>query len=380
MKIVIAPDSFKESLSAQGVAQAIRSGMQLVLKDAEFILLPVADGGEGTTDALVAATNGSFKQQLATGPLSNPMMASWGLLGNSNSAVIETAAASGLDLVVPEQRNPLLATSYGTGELIMAALEHKVEHIILGLGGSATNDGGVGLLQALGAKFLDAKGNNISVGGAGLAQLASVDLASMDPRLANVRFEVACDVDNPLTGERGASAIFGPQKGADKQMVTQLDKNLAHLAAILERDTGIDISTAPGSGAAGGIGAAMLLMAQVELKSGIDIVLDAVQFESHIQEADLVITGEGQIDGQTASGKTPVGVARRAKLLNVPVIAVAGSLAAEADKVRSAGIDAIFSVVPGVTDLPSALRDASDNLTKTAANIARIWQLAANSK
>jgi len=380
MKIVIAPDSFKESLSAQGVAQAIRSGMQLVLKDAEFILLPVADGGEGTTDALVAATNGSFKQQLATGPLSNPMMASWGLLGNSNSAVIETAAASGLDLVVPEQRNPLLATSYGTGELIMAALEHKVEHIILGLGGSATNDGGVGLLQALGAKFLDAKGNNISVGGAGLAQLASVDLASMDPRLAKVRFEVACDVDNPLTGERGASAIFGPQKGADKQMVTQLDKNLAHLAAILERDTGIDISTAPGSGAAGGIGAAMLLMAQVELKSGIDIVLDAVQFESHIQGADLVITGEGQIDGQTASGKTPVGVARRAKLLNVPVIAVAGSLAAEADKVRSAGIDAIFSVVPGVTDLPSALRDASDNLTKTAANIARIWQLAANSK
>jgi len=380
MKIVIAPDSFKESLSAQGVAQAIRSGMQLVLKDAEFILLPVADGGEGTTDALVAATNGSFKQQLATGPLSNPLMASWGLLGNSNSAVIETAAASGLDLVVPEQRNPLLATSYGTGELIMAALEHKVEHIILGLGGSATNDGGVGLLQALGAKFLDAKGNNISVGGAGLAQLASVDLASMDPRLAKVRFEVACDVDNPLTGERGASAIFGPQKGADKQMVAQLDKNLAHLAAILKRDTGIDISTAPGSGAAGGIGAAMLLMAQVELKSGIDIVLDAVQFESHIQGADLVITGEGQIDGQTASGKTPVGVARRAKLLNVPVIAVAGSLAAEADKVRSAGIDAIFSVVPGVTDLPSALRDASDNLTKTAANIARIWQLAANSK
>ena len=380
MKIVIAPDSFKESLSAQGVAAAIQAGMQGVLKDAEFILLPVADGGEGTTDALVAATNGSFQQLLATGPLSNKLMATWGLLGNSNSAVIETAAASGLDLVAPEQRNPLVATSYGTGELIMAALEHGVEHIILGLGGSATNDGGVGLLQALGAKFLDASGNNISVGGAGLAELASIDLGALDPRLAQVRFEVACDVDNPLTGERGASAIFGPQKGADAQMVVQLDQNLAHFAAVLLRDTGIDISTAPGSGAAGGIGAAMLLMAQVELKSGVDIVLDAVQFESHLRGADLVITGEGQIDGQTASGKTPVGVARRAKQKGVPVIAVAGSLTAEADNVRSAGIDAIFSVVPGVTDLPSALRNASDNLTKTAANIARIWQLAANSK
>ncbi|MCJ8337332.1 MAG: glycerate kinase [Pseudomonadales bacterium] len=380
MKIVIAPDSFKESLSAQGVAAAIQAGMQCVLKDAEYILLPVADGGEGTTDALVAATNGSFQQLLATGPLSNKLMATWGLLGNSNSAVIETAAASGLDLVPSEQRNPLVATSYGTGELIMAALEHGVEHIILGLGGSATNDGGVGLLQALGAKFLDASGNNISVGGAGLAELASIDLGALDPRLAQVRFEVACDVDNPLTGERGASAIFGPQKGADAQMVVQLDQNLAHFAAVLLRDTGIDISTAPGSGAAGGIGAAMLLMAQVELKSGVDIVLDAVQFESHLQGADLVITGEGQIDGQTASGKTPVGVARRAKHKGVPVIAVAGSLTAEADNVRSAGIDAIFSVVPGVTDLPSALRNASDNLTKTAANIARIWQLAANSK
>ena len=323
MKIIIAPDSFKESLSAEGVANAIGRGFAEVFPAAELVLLPVADGGEGTTDALVAATSGQRISQKATGPLGQQVDAFWGILGdgetqaksevNGQIAVIEMAAASGLDLITPEQRDPLKATTRGTGELILAALDHGAEHIIVGLGGSATNDAGAGMLQALGVKLLDETGVDIPAGGGSLAQLHSIDLSQMDSRLQHVRFEVACDVDNPLVGPNGASAIFGPQKGATPDLVERLDKNLEHFAKLTLAATGKDIVNAPGAGAAGGLGGAFLGYLNANLKSGIDIVLDAVAFESHLEGASLVISGEGRIDSQSIRGKTPVGVSKRAK-------------------------------------------------------------------
>lgn len=376
MKIVVAPDSFKESLSAEGVAQAIARGFQEIFPNAEMVLVPVADGGEGTTDSLVAATGGQRFTQLATGPLGEQVEAFWGQLGDGITAVVETAAASGLDLITPQQRDPLAATTRGTGELILAALDRGAKHIIVGLGGSATNDGGAGMLQALGVKLLDAQGNDIAVGGAGLAQLHSIDLSHMDARLADVKFDVACDVDNPLIGDNGASAIFGPQKGATPELVAELDKNLAHFASVVLAATGKDIVNIPGAGAAGGLGAAFLGFLNATLKSGIDIVLDAVSFEEKVQGASLVITGEGRIDSQTVRGKTPVGVSKRAKAAgNIPVIALAGSVAADAHVVHEHGIDAIFSVVPGVVTLETALAEADANLCRTARNVAMSLKL-----
>lgn len=380
MKILVAPDSFKESLSAEHVAQAIGRGFSAVFPDAEIVLLPVADGGEGTTAALVAATSGRLYPRTVTGPLGQAVQAQWGMLGDGSTAVIETAAASGLSLIPARQRDPLLATSRGTGELILAALEHGSRRVIIGLGGSATNDGGAGMLQALGARLLDKHGNDIAPGGGGLAHLASMDLSSLDPRLAQVQFEVACDVDNPLIGEHGASAVFGPQKGATPAMVQTLDANLQHFARILELATGHSVAEVPGAGAAGGLGAAFLGVLHAHLKSGIDIVLDAVAIDDHLQNADLVITGEGRIDGQTGRGKTPVGVSRRARRHRVPVIALAGSLGEDAACVHEHGINALFSVVPGIVSLEVALAQAADNLTRTAVNIATLWQLAATAK
>lgn len=376
MKILIAPDSFKESLSAEGVAKAIARGFQTIFPDAQLVLLPVADGGEGTTDSLVAATSGQRLTQKATGPLGEPVEAFWGLLGDGQTAVVETAAASGLDLIDSSQRDPLTATTRGTGELILAAIDQGAEHIIVGLGGSATNDGGAGMLQALGVGLLDASGEQIPSGGAGLAKLDRIDLSNIDPRLANVRFDVACDVDNPLIGDNGASAIFGPQKGATPEMVKILDANLVHFAAITLQVTNNDIVNIPGAGAAGGLGGAFLGFLNATLKSGIDIVLDAVAYESHLEGVSLVITGEGRIDNQTVHGKTPIGVSRRAKAFgNIPVIALAGSVSEDSDVVHEHGIDALFSVVPGVISLESALVAADENLYRTARNVAKIWQM-----
>ena len=376
MKIVIAPDSFKESLSSEAVAQAIARGFASVFPSAEQVLLPVADGGEGTTDALIAATGGQLFKQSATGPLGTPVDAFWGLLGDGKTAVVETAAASGLDLISVAQRDPLNATTRGTGELILAAIDKGARQIIVGLGGSATNDAGAGMLQALGASFLDVNGCEIPVGGAGLALLDRIDLTNLDARLKDVTFNVACDVDNPLVGESGASAIFGPQKGATPEQVAHLDKNLSHFAAITLVATDKNILNIAGAGAAGGLGGAFLGFLNAQLKSGIDIVLDTVEFENNLAGASLVITGEGRIDSQTVRGKTPIGVSKRAKAFaDIPVIALAGSVASDADIVFEHGIDALFSVVPGVVSLDEALANADENLFKTARNAAQLLKL-----
>tara|TARA_B110000902_G_scaffold262632_1_gene339897 strand:+ start:244 stop:1383 length:1140 start_codon:yes stop_codon:yes gene_type:complete len=375
MKIVIAPDSFKESLSAKQVATAIQQGFSRVFPDAEYVCLPVADGGEGTTDALVSSTQGRFIESQVQDPLGNHITSRWGLLGDSKTAVIETAAASGLDLIHTTQRNPLITSSYGTGQLIKAALDNGVSRIIIGLGGSATNDCGAGILRALGANLLDKAGQPLTPGGGALDELEYLDLSQLDPRLKQVKFEVACDVDNPLLGKEGASAIFGPQKGATPEQVAQLDKNLTHFSKHLTTASGTDVTKIPGAGAAGGIGATLCALFNTELKSGIDIVLDAVDIKQHLASADLVITGEGRIDSQSLRGKTPVGVAKRAKQYDCPVIAVAGSKTQDQTPLNDCGIDAIFSVVPGIVSLEEALQQAEVNLQLCSQNIASVWAM-----
>lgn len=377
MKVIFAPDSFKESLSAPAVAAALARGFQRVIPQLEAVLLPVADGGEGTTEALVSATGGQLFEQVVTDPLGRPITAQWGLLGGQTEpmAVIETAAASGLHLLTLDERNPCLTSTFGTGELVRAALDAGVRRFIIGLGGSATNDAGAGFLQALGAQLLDQEGQALRPGGLALSGLQQIDLSQLDPRLASCRFEVACDVNNPLTGIKGASAVFGPQKGADAQMVAALDAALSHFAKLAEPVTGRDFSLLPGAGAAGGLGAALTGFLNAELRSGIDIVLDALDFDSYLNGAQLVITGEGRIDSQTIHGKTPIGVARRAKRQGLPVVAVAGSVSADAAVVYQHGIDAVFSIMQGVATLPQALQEASSNLERTAESIARLWQI-----
>ncbi|GAK87490.1 glycerate kinase [Vibrio ponticus] len=359
------------------VATAIESGFRQVLPDAEYIKLPMADGGEGTVQSLVDATGGQVVSTVVTGPLGEPVEGFYGLLGDGVSAVVEMAAASGLHLVEPDARNPLNTTSYGTGELIKAALKQGAQHIIIGIGGSATNDGGIGMAQALGARFLDTDGNELAFGGGAIANLEQIDLSGLDPRLQQVRLEVACDVDNPLCGPTGASYVFGPQKGATPAMVEQLDYNLAHYASIIERTTGKDVTNQAGAGAAGGLGATLLGLLTASLRPGIQIVIEATNLAEVVKDAALVITGEGRIDSQTIHGKTPMGVAQTAKLYDLPVIGIAGSLASDCNVVHQHGIDAVFSVVPGAVDLPSALKQAAFNVEMTARNVAATWRLVA---
>ncbi|MCY8673609.1 glycerate kinase [Bacillus haynesii] len=376
MKIVIAPDSFKESMTSLEAARSIEKGFKAVLPDAEYVNIPVADGGEGTVQALVDATGGDIVHQTVTGPLGKPVKAAYGLLGDGKTAVIEMAEASGLHLVPPGQRNPLLTTTRGTGELILDAAEKGVSNIIIGLGGSATNDGGAGMAAALGVKFLNRDGEEIENGGGALAEIAKIDVSGLNPKLKHIQFEAACDVDNPLTGPRGASAVFGPQKGANSEMTALLDQNLKHYAAAVKAELGSEIDSIPGAGAAGGLGAGLCAFLKAELKSGVDIVLDTLSFSERIKGADLVITGEGKIDGQTASGKTPAGVAKRARSENIPVIAFAGSLGEGCELVYDIGISALFSIVPGISSLENALADGSSNLTRCARNVAAVWSLA----
>ncbi|HQZ03227.1 MAG TPA: glycerate kinase [Thauera sp.] len=377
MKIVIAPDSYKESLSALEVAQAIEAGFRAIFPQADYLLVPVADGGEGTVEAMVAATQGRRLDATVSGPLGEQVQAFYGLTGDGDTAVIEMAAASGLMLVPPAQRNPLITSSRGTGELVRKALDAGARHFILGIGGSATNDGGAGMVQALGARLLDGEGHDLKPGGGALAALARIDISGLDPRLVACHIEVACDVDNPLTGPRGASVVFGPQKGATPDMVKTLDDNLAHFATLIERDLGLAVAATPGAGAAGGMGAAMLAFFGATLKPGIEIVTAAVDLDAHVRDADLVITGEGRIDFQTIHGKTPIGVARVAKRHGKPVIGIAGSLGDKVGVVHEHGIDAVFSVLNHPCTLDEALRDAAANVELTARNVAATLRIGA---
>jgi glycerate kinase len=370
MKIVIAPDSFKESLTALEAANAIERGFKEIFPQAEYVKVPMADGGEGTVQSLIDATNGRLIPEEVTGPLGECVQAFFGLLGDGKTAVIEMAAASGLHLVPIEKRNPLITTSRGTGELIRAALELGVERIVIGLGGSATNDGGAGMIQALGVKLLDRNGLEILPGGGSLSEIVKIDLAEMDPRLHKVEIEVACDVDNPLVGGQGASAIFGPQKGATPEMVAFLDNQLSHFAEVIETQLGASVKELPGAGAAGGLGGGIVAFLNGKLKKGVDIVMDAVRLEEHIKEASLVITGEGRIDSQTIYGKTPIGVARVASVHGVPTIGIAGSLSNDSQVVLEHGFSALYSIVPGVVTLSEAYEQAGFYLQQTARNVA----------
>ena len=373
MKIVVAPDSFKESLSAAKASEALRAGIHDVDPSIEVVAVPMADGGEGTVDALVAATGGRLEHRTVTGPLGDPVEACLGLLGDGTGAVIEMAAASGLPLVPRDRRNPMITTTRGTGELIRAALELGARWVVLGIGGSATVDGGAGMAQALGVRLLDAHGQPIGPGGRELERLARIDMAGRDPRLSDTRIEVACDVDNPLTGPCGAAAVYGPQKGATADMVEQLDANLAHLSAVVERELGIDVDAMPGAGAAGGLGAGLVAFCGATLKPGIEIVTEAVGLSEKMAGADLCVTGEGAIDRSSCFGKTIVGVASVAGRHGVPVVAVAGALGPGAEDILEHGVRSIVSICPGPMTLDEAIARAPELLRRTAANVVRLF-------
>ncbi len=357
MKIVLAPDSFKGSLTAAAVCTAMAEGIRRFLPDAEIVSVPMADGGEGTVQSLVDATDGSFVTETVSGPLGEPVEARFGILGDGVTAVIEMAAASGLPLVPEERRDPSKTTTYGTGELIEAALERGCRTIIVGIGGSATTDAGAGMAQALGAKLLDGDGNELVCGcsGGGLAQLASIDLSRLDPRIADTTFRVACDVDNPLYGERGAAHIYGPQKGADAEMVEQLDAALRNFAGVVERDLKIDVAEIPGAGGAGGIGAGLVAFCGARLEPGVDIVLEAIDLLGKAEGADLIITGEGAINYQTAFGKAPSGAVRVAEQIGCPNIVIAGGVDLDANQLHQEGFGPLFSICNTALTLQEAM-------------------------
>jgi glycerate kinase len=370
MKIVIAPDSFKESLSAFDVAIEIRAGFREIFPEADYVLMPLADGGEGTVQAMVETTAGTIIRLTVTGPLGEPVEAFYGLTGNGQTAVIEMAAASGLMLVDPARRNPLITTTYGVGELIYAALNRGARHFIIGIGGSATNDGGAGMIQALGVRLQDAEGRDVGFGGGALLNLSRIDISGLDPRIRECRIEVACDVDNPLCGPNGASAIFGPQKGATPESVRLLDSSLDHFAKLIEAELGISVANLAGSGAAGGLGGGLFAFLGASLLPGIEIVMQEVGLDEVVADADLVITGEGCIDFQTLHGKTPIGVAAVAKRHGKPVIGIAGCLGRDSAAVHAHGIDMVASVLSRACSLEEALAEAAGNVRSAARNIA----------
>ena len=372
MKIILAPDSFKESMTAKEACEVIERGMKKIIPDLECISVPMADGGEGTTQSLVDATGGEFYTQRVLGPLGESVEARFGILGDGKTAILEMAAASGLELVPKEKRDATVTTTYGTGELIKAALDKKVETILIGIGGSATNDGGAGMIQALGGKLLDSCGKEIGFGGGQLSNLCKIDLSNLDKRLEKTKIIVACDVQNPLTGVSGASHIFGKQKGANEEQREVLDKNLKHYAEIIRKDVGKDVENIPGAGAAGGLGAGLMAFLSAELKKGIEIVIEYSKLEEKIQGADLVITGEGSIDAQTRFGKTPYGVAMTAKKYGIPVIALAGNVGKDIDVLYEYGFTAIFSILPRVESLEKAISNGKENLQYMSESIARM--------
>lgn len=372
MRILIMPDSYKGSLSATDAARAMARGVESVFPDARIELMPIADGGEGTVETLVEATGGHIERCTVTGPLGEPVQAAWGILGDGATAVIETASAAGLPLIREDQRNPLLTTSYGVGELVRAALDAGMDKIIIGIGGSGTNDGGAGLVTALGARFKDAGGNDLPPGGAALAKLADIDLSGLDPRLAEKQILIACDVDNPLCGPRGASAVFGPQKGATPAMVEELDAALAHYARIAEKSCGKAVMNHPGAGAAGGLGAGLMLFTGAVLLPGIQLILQAMRAEEKLQGADLIFTGEGNTDYQTCFGKAPVGIASLAGKYSVPTICISGGIGQDYEKIYEHGISAVMPTASKPMSLEDCMERAEDLLIDATARACRL--------
>ena len=372
MRIVIAPDSYKGSLSAVRVARAIKRGVLQIFQDAEVFEAPIADGGEGTVEALVVATGGRIVRETVEGPLGESVESFWGVLGDGHTAVIEMAAASGLPLVPVAKRDPGITSSYGTGQLIKSALDSGFRRFIMGIGGSATNDGGAGMAKALGVKFLDSRREELPKGGGGLSSLAEIDLNLLDPRLKESEIIVACDVDNPLYGPRGASAVYGPQKGATPEMVRELDAALKNFSEIASEATGRYIADFPGAGAAGGMGAGLLFFTPAILRSGVEIVFEAVGLASLIQNADIVITGEGMTDYQTAFGKAPAGVGKIARQFNKVAICVSGGLGQGADDILELGINAVVSITPRPMTLEECMESAEVMVEQATTRVARL--------
>ena len=360
---VLAPDSFKESMTAEQACQAMQRGIQKVFADAHFIHVPMADGGEGTVDALVSCLNGQMIDCKVTGPLSTQKVKTYfGLIEDGHTAVIEMAKANGIHLLEPSQLNPLFTTTLGTGEMIKAALDLGVSKIIMGLGGSITNDAGAGMAQALGAKFLDAHNTEVAVGGGQLDQIRTIDISGLDARLKQVEIMIASDVNNPLTGINGASHVFGPQKGATPEMVQQLDQNLTHFAELVAQQLNIDVKDIAGAGAAGGLGFGLMVFAGASIRSGVELVIEQTQLAEKIAQADYVFTGEGKIDFQTKFGKTPFGVAQVAKRLNKPVIAFAGVVGDGIDELYALGFTQIIGINPSGCTLEDAMQNAERHL------------------
>ena len=374
MRVVIAPQSFKGSISALNAARAMEEGVLRAAPHAETVLVPVADGGDGTLETLVEATGGAIRSATVTGPIGKAVTAEWGALGDGQTAVIEMARTSGLALLSFTERDPLRATTYGLGEAIREAFDAGFRSFIVGIGGSATNDGGAGMAQALGVRLLDETGKDLPPGGAALADLRRIDMSELDERAIGARFSVACDVSSPLTGAEGASAVYGPQKGATPDLVEQLDAALKNFARVVERDIGASIDTVPGSGAAGGLGGGMMAFLGGSLRAGVDIVLDHVGLDEKLEGADLVITGEGQIDFQTVYNKAPIGVARRAKQRNIPVIAICGSLGRGFEDVHGEGIDAVASILSAPMTLDEASARAGELIADATAEAMRFMQ------
>ena len=375
MKVVIAPQSFKGSISALDAARAMEQGVKRVFPDTETVLAPVADGGDGTLETLVEATAGDIRSATVTGPIGEPVEAEWGALGDGETAMIEMARTSGLALLSLDERDPLRATTYGLGEIIREALDAGFRSFIVGIGGSATNDGGAGMAQALGVRLLDESGNDLPSGGAALAGLRKIDASGLDARAAASQFSVACDVSNPLTGPEGASAVYGPQKGATPELVEQLDGALGNFAEVVERDIGRSIDDVPGSGAAGGLGGGMMAFLDGSLRAGVDIVLDQVGLNEQLEGADLVITGEGQLDFQTVYHKAPIGVAWRAKERGIPVIAISGSLGQGFEDVHPEGIDAVASIVCAPMSLDEASTRSGELISDATAEAMRFMKV-----
>ncbi|WP_438346992.1 glycerate kinase [Paenibacillus sp. FA6] len=372
---MLAPDSFKESMTAKEVCEAMEIGIKRAIPDAECIHVPMADGGEGTVQSLVDATGGTLIQKVVTGPLGTPVAAHYGILGDGKTGVIEMASASGIHHVTKETRNPLITTTLGTGELIKDCIEKGITDIILGIGGSATNDGGAGMAKALGYKFLDKQGNELKLlGGGNLLELDKIDSTDVLPQLKNINILVASDVTNPLCGERGASVVFGPQKGATPEMVTFLDENLRHYSNVIKQQLGIDIVDVPGAGGAGGLGGGLIAFTNSTMKKGIEIVIEYTGLKEKLQNVDYCFTGEGGIDFQTKFGKAPYGVAKAAKSVNgsMKVIALAGCVGQDVETLYDEGFDAIFGIVPGAADINTLLTQGKENVARTSESIARL--------
>jgi glycerate kinase len=380
LKVVVAPDSYKGSLTAAEVCSAVEVGFRRACPCVEVVRVPMADGGEGTVQSLVDATGGSIVRQRVTGPLGEPVDAFYGILGDGRTAVIEMASASGLPLVPRDRRDPRITTTRGTGELIAAALARGCRKFIIGIGGSATNDGGAGMAQALGAKLVDAEGKELRPGGAALAGLASVDLSGMPMELRECEFVVACDVDNPLTGPKGASAVYGPQKGATPEMVQQLDAALSRYAEVVAKAIGRDVSElrdTPGAGAAGGLGFGLMAFLGASLRRGVEIVIDTVRLREKLNGAHLVITGEGRTDFQTLFGKTPMGVARAAMEQGIPVVIISGSISDDARGLYEHGIGALVSIARGPMLLDEAIERGAELVADAAESVARLYLIGA---